>query len=300
MKQKYWSGRVAEIYLEGTSMTFDEHVKGPSTTHHIRMFPMFNDMKEGNVCGIGTKLHCRNSHGISGRGQKKDSYIESFELPRSLSLASPRGFLFRLYKNEPGKSLSQGKIEKCSKSDRREDLYTAFAVGNNQRSHVSSIIQKSILQRRNLALKSASKLTELRIEGANKFTVTSENDSQSEHFGVRISSGIGLKGRKQGTNLLPLLPKHRRTHDSSLQQTIKAVSNKVYPSLRINCNQILPRQPEEKIFQNRPKEKSRGSNDQNCEGKAVDNEEARVFSGRTPKRRTINVFLPNISTDQDL
>lgn len=283
--------------IQGTSAPFGKPVKRSFTAHHIRMFPMFHDINSGNLCGIGTKLHHRIGRGSNS--EKKDSYTENVELLRSLSLASPRGFLFRLYKNEPRKSPSQNEMRIRSKSDRQEDLYTAIAVGNDQRSDVSSIIQNSILQRRNLALKSASKLKELRIEGANKFTVTADNDSKSECLGVCTSSGISLKGRKQRRNLSPLLPKHRRKHDSSLQQTTKSVSNKVYPSLKINCNQIFPRQPEEKIFQNRTKEKLRGSDDQKCEREAIDNEDARVLSRRTHKKRTINVFLPNILTDQD-
>lgn len=284
--------------IQGTSAPFGKPVKRSFTAHHIRMFPMFQDINSGNLCGIGTKLHHRIGRG-GGNSEKKDSYAENVELLRSLSLASPRGFLFRLYKNEPRKSPSQNEMRIRSKSDRREDLYTAIAVGSDQRSDVSSIIQNSILQRRNLALKSASKLKELRIEGANKVTVTADNDSKSECLGVRTSSGISLKGRKQRTNLSPLLPKHRRTHDSSLQQTTKSVSNKVYPPLKINCNQIFLRQPaEEKIFQNRTKEKPRGSDDQKREREAIDNEDARIFS-RTHKKRTINVFLPNILTDQD-
>ena len=283
--------------IQGTSAPFGKPVKRSFTAHHIRMFPMFHDINSGNLCGIGTKLHHRIGRGNDS--EKKDSYTENVELLRSLSLASPRGFLFRLYKNEPRKSPSQKEMRIRSKSDRREDLYTAIAVGNDQRSDVSSIIQNSILHRRNLALKSASKLKELRIEGANKFTVTADNDSKSECLGVCTSSGISLKGRKQRRNLSPLLPKHRRKHDSSLQQTTKSVSNKVYPSLKINCNQIFPRQPEEKIFQNRTKEKLRGSDDQKCEKEAIDNEDARVSSRRTHKKRTINVFLPNILTDQD-
>lgn len=163
---------------------------------------------------------------------------------------------------------------------------------------MSSIIQKSILQRRNLALKSASKLKELRIEGANRFMLTTENNPQSERLGVRFS--IALKARKaDGPNLLPLLPKHRRTHDNSLQRITKPTNGKIYSPLCIECNQILPRQPETKVLQNCPGEKHRGSVDKNYESNVVDKGDDGIILERTRKKRTINVFLPAISTDDE-
>ena len=283
--------------IQGTSAPFYEPVKRSLTAHHIRMYPMFSGVNTGNIYGIGTKLHHRN--GRIQNGQKNDSYTENLDLQRSLSLVSPRGFLFRLNKNEAVQSQRHDKRRIYSKDDRREDLFTTTEVGVYEGNNVSSIIQKSILLRRNLALKSASKLKELRIEGANKFMLTTENNpAQYERLGVRFSP-IGLKARKDGPNLLPLLPKHRRTHDNSLQRRTKPTSGKIYSPLSIECNQILPRQPETKVLQNCPGEKHRGSVNKNYESNVAEKGDDGIILERSRKKRTINVFLPAISTDEE-
>lgn len=249
------------------------------------------------MSAIGTKLHHRE---VPGEDRKKDSFLQNVELQRSLSLVSPGGFLFRLnkdfHKDERVQSHRQGSIKRDKrrihdKTGQREFFTSVVDCGQRD---VASIIQNSILQRRNLSLKSASKLKELRVEGANKFPLKAENDLRNERMG------------KYGTTLLPQLPRPTdKTLCTSSQQRRKAMSFKAYSALSVNSNHILLRKAEVskmKPFETCTKEKDKTVDTKTFASDVVQFESEGIISERTQKpekRRTIDVFLPAISTDEE-
>lgn len=279
--------------IERNSTFLYDPMKKPFSAHH--MYPMFN---AGSLSGIGTKIHHRD---VPNEDRKKDSFIQNVELQRSLSFVSPRGFLFRLNKDERTLSQRQGNIKRDTrriheKTDARE-FYTT-KVGRAQQD-VSSIIQNSILQRRNLALKSASKLKELRVDGANLLKA----DGNPQHERLDVFSPIDFKARKDRATILPLLTKHKTLGDDSVQRRRKAMDFKAYSPLSINSNQILPRKPEileMKAFDNFPKEKHRTEENIKFESNVVHQEHDGIISEGIQRRRTIDVFLPAITTDEEL
>lgn len=282
---------------------FYDPIKRSFTAHHIRMYPMFNTE---NISAVGTKLHHRD---VPNENREMNSFDQNVELQRNLSLVSPGGFLFRLNKDlnkdERVQSHRQGNIKRDKRRIHDKTSYEEFfssVVSCDQRD-VSSIIQNSILQRRNLALKSASRLKELRVEGANKFLLKAEDNLQNERLDAL---SIDFKARKDGATLLPQLRKPQTMHDF-IKRRRKATDFKAYSPLSINSNQILLRQPEVstmKELDNCPKEKQRTENNLNtdCPKNVIRHESLGIISEpeRTQIRRTINVFLPAISTDEEL
>ena len=261
-------------------------------------------LNAGSIRAIGTKLHHREE--VPNEGNKKDSFLQNVELQRSLSLVSPGGFLFRLnkdlHKDERVQSHRQGNIKRDKrrihdKTDRR-DFFTS--VVSCDRGNVSSIIQNSILQRRNLALKSASKMKELRVDGANKFLLKAEDDSRKERLDV---FSIDFKARKDAVTFLPQLARPTgKPLTNAAQQRRKATDYKAYSPLSINSHHISLKKPEVsemKLFDTCPREKHRTIDDKNYASNVVHDESEEAISERTQKRRTINVFLPAISTDEE-
>ncbi|KAJ7376525.1 hypothetical protein OS493_034262 [Desmophyllum pertusum] len=280
--------------IERNSAFLNDPMKKSFSAHH--MYPMFN--AGSLLSGIGTKIQ---HWDVPNEDRKKDSFIQNVELQRSLSFVSPRGFLFRLNKDERTLSQRQGNIKRArrihEKTDARE-FYTT-KVGREQQD-ASSIIQNSILQRRNLALKSASKLKELRVDGANLLKA----DGTPQHERLDVFSPIDFKARKDRATILPLLTKrHKTLGDDSVQRRRKAMDFKAYSPLSINSNQILPRKPEVlemKAFDNFPKKKHRTEENIKFESNVVHQENDGIISEGTQKRRTIDVFLPAITTDEEL
>ena len=286
--------------IEGTSACFCDPIKRSFAAHHFRMNSMLN---AGNISAIGTKLHYKE---VPREDKKKDSFLQNVELQRSLSLVSPGGFLFRLnkdlHRDERVQSHRQGNVKRDKrrihdKTDKREFFTSVVDCGKRD---VASIIQNSILQRRNLSLKSASKLKELRVEGANKFPLKAEDDLRNERLD---DFSIDFKTRKEGATLFPQLPRPtNKTLCTSSQQRRKAMSFRAYSAISVNNNHILLKKPElsdMKRFETCPKEKHRTVDTKNYASDVVQFESEEIISERTQKRRTINVVLPAISTDEE-
>lgn len=264
------------------------------------MYPMFNT---GSINAIGTKLHHKE---VPNESRKKDSFLQNVEIQRSLSLVSPGGFLFRLnkdlHKDERVQSHRQGNIKRDKRrihdKTERPEFFTSV-VGCDQRD-VTAIIQNSILQRRNLALKSASKLKELRVEGANKFLLKAEDDPKNKRFD---EFSIDFKARKDAATLLPQLARPTgKALGNSAQRRRKVTDFKAYSPLSINSNHISLRKPEVsemKSFDTCSKEKHITVDDKTFERNVLHYGSEGIISERTEKRRTINVFLPAISTDEE-
>ena len=287
---------------------FYDPIKRSFTAHHIRMYPMFNT---GNISVVGTKLHQKDVPNLPNGGRKMNSFVQSVELQRNWSLVSPGGFLFRLnklnsHKGERVQSQRQGNIKRDKKRIHDKTSQQEFfsrVVSYDQRD-VSSIIQNSILHRRNLALKPASRLQELRVEGANKFLLKAEDNLQNERLDAL---SIDFKTRKDGSTLLPRLRKPQTMNDLDVKRRRKLTDFKTrYSPLSIKSNQILLRQPEVstvKELDNCP-EKQRAETNLNTDyEKNVLQHETHGTNSKPERpqtRRTIKVFLPAISTDEEL
>ena len=290
---------------------FHDPIKRSFTAHHIRMYPMFNT---GNISAVDTKLHHKDHvPNLPNGGRKMDSFVRSVELQRNLSLVSPGGFLFRLnklnsHKDERVQSQRQGNIKREKKRIHDKTSQQEFfsrVVSYDQRD-VSSIIQNSILHRRNLALKSASRLQELRIEGANKFFLKAKDNLQNERLDAL---SIDFKTRKDGSTPLPQLRKPQPINDLDVKSRRKLTDFKTrYSPLSIKSNQILLRQPEVSTVKELDNctcpEKQRAETNSNADyEKNVLQHESHGTNSipeRPQTRRTINVFLPAISTDEEL
>ena len=293
--------------IDRKTVSFYDPMKRTFTAHHIRMYPMFNT---GNISAVGTKLHHKD---VPNEGRKMDSFAQNAELQRNLSLVSPGGFLFRLnkdpHKDERAQSHHQGNIKRDKRrihDKTSQEEFFSSVVSYDQR-NVSSIIQNSILQRRNLALKSASSLKELRVEGANNFFLKAEDNLQNERLDAL---SIDFKTRKDGGTLLPRLRKPQTMKNLDVKRRRHLTDFKTYSPLSINSNQILLRQPEvstmKQELDNRCPEKQRTETNSNTDyaRNVVQQENLGTINISEPERpqtrRTINVFLPAISTDEEL
>ena len=295
----------SHFMIDKKTAAFYDPMKRSFTAHHIRMYPTFNT---GNISAVGTKLHYKD---VLNGGRKMDSFVQNVELQRNLSLVSPGGFLFRLnkdsHKDERVQSHRQGNIKRDKKRihDKTSQEELCSTVVSYDQRDVSSIIQNSILQRRNLALKSANRLQELRVEGANNFLLKAEDNLQTDERVDTLS--INCKTRKDGATLLPRLRKPQTMNNLDVKRRRKLTEFKTrYSPLSINSNHILLRQPEALTLKelNNCAENQRTENNSNTDyaRNVVQHESHGIISEpeRPQTRRTINVFLPAISTDEEL
>ena len=278
---------------------FSDTTRKTFTAHLIRMNPMFNSSKNRNTCinGISTRLHHR---GIRNANTKA-SFVENLELQRSLSFASPGGFLFRLNRDDGVKSLTQrdpAKIMLQGKrisSGQKEGEFFRSRVGQPD---VSSIIRQSILQRSKLALGSASNFKDLRIEGETTFLLKAEKNPQNHGMD---KPPVSLKPRKGNVEILPPLAKHR-AHDKSQKQ--KRIAELKDTSLSLDGNQILPAAKQDVSVENKMENKVSRRAHRVADKTKYDRNSFICFgseemiSDRTQRKRTITVFLPVISTDE--
>lgn len=281
---------------------FSDTTRKTFTAHHIRMYPMFNSSKNSNTCinGISTRLHHRRIR--NAIKNTKASSVENLEFQRSLSFASPGGFLFRLKKDDGVKSLTQRDPPKITlqgkriSSGQKEGDFFRSRVGQPD---VSSIIRQSILQRSKLALRSASNFKDLRIEGETTFLLKAEKNPQNHGMD---KPPVSLKPRKGNVEILPPLAKHR-AHDKSQKQ--KRITELKDTSLSLDGNQIMPAAKQDVSVENKMENKvSRRAHrvadktkyDKNHGFICFGSEE--MITDRTRRKRTITVFLPVFSTDE--
>ena len=282
--------------IDGKSSAFYDTASQTFTAHHTRMYPMFNS-KNNNACikGISTKLHHRE---IQNADKKKNSdFIQDLELQRSLSLASPRGFLFRLHKDGGSTTQSQGTKAAIMLHGRRilrqkeGEFCRSYPVSQD----VSSVIRQSILQRRTFSLLTASKLKQLRIVGETTFLLKARRNLQKD-APYRETIPVNLQPRDERIGPLPPLAKHEES------QTQNEFTELKDSSLFLDCKQISPGKP---ILSDTNKKESKvtretfGSMDKERYNNScflhLKNEE--TSSKSTQKKRTITVFLPVIPTD---
>ena len=282
--------RKSSLFYDTTRKTF--------TAHHIRMYPMFNAKNNNTgIKGICTTLHHRD---IRNTDTKKGTFVQNLELQRGLSLASPGGFLFRLSKDDREKTQAGGSSAKITLQGKRIVGHKDGELFSGRAGYdVPSIIKRTILQRRTLALTSASKLKELRIEGAKKFLLKAQENPQNERIDVL---SINLKDRRDRENLLPPMAKHKGLNES---QKLERITELKDSSISWDCNQILPRKPEnldEKKMQLKAlRETHEVTDKEKCKSKSkgfTQVESAEMVSEITQKKRIINVFLPAISIEE--
>lgn len=280
--------------IHRNSSPFYDTTRKTFRAHHIRMYPMFN-VKNNSSCinGIGTTLHHR---GISkAETNKKDSFAQNLELQRSISLASPRGFLFRLNKGGGVRTQAQDNISKITLKGKRipGQKDGEFSMGKGGQD-VSSIIKCSILQRRTLALTSGNKLKELRIKGEKTLLLKAQRGPQNDLSDV---FSVDFRARNKRFDLLPPLAKHKVPEESLKGRRITESKD---DSLSLGRNQILPRKPEvsdgNKLEIKAVRETYRTK--EKYDKGPIDLTRDEVSLERTLKKRVINVFLPAITTDE--
>lgn len=265
---------------------------------------MFN---AGNMSAVGTKLHQKD---VPNGGRKMDSLAQNVEIQRNLSLVSPGGFLFRLnkdsHKDERVQSHRQGNLKRDKRRIHDKTSQEEFfsSVESYDQRDVSTIIHNSILQRRKLALKSASKLKELRVEGANKFQLKAEDNLQNERLDAL---SIDFNTRKDGASLLPRLRKPQIMNNLDVNKRRKFTNFKMYSPLSIKSSQILLREPEvlsmKEELDNCPvKQKTEDNLNTDYARNVFQNASHGTITEpeRPQTRRTINVFLPAIPKDEEL
>lgn len=233
--------------------------------------------------------------------KKKDSFVQNLELQRGLSLVSPGGFLFRFNKDNRLTQL-QGNTSKITLQGKRiAGQKDGEFFRNKVNQDVSSIIQQSISERRTLAVTSASKLKELRIEGAKTFLLKAQENPRNERLDA-IS--VNFENRRDKVSLsLPPLAKYKAPDESPNGKRITELKDS---SLSLACNQILPWKPDvsdENKFQIKAlMEKDRAlEKTKNADQSFIrhESDDIIVISERkSHKKRMINVFLPAISTEE--
>jgi len=294
----------SQFLIDRKAAAYYDPKKKSLIAHHTRLYPMFNT---GNMSAAGTKLHQKD---VPNGGRKMDSLAQNVEIQRNLSLVSPGGFLFRLnkdsHKDERVQSHRQGNFKRDKRRIHDKTSQEEFfsSVESYDQRDVSTIIHNSILQRRKLALKSASKLKELRVEGANKFQLKAEDSLQNERLDAL---SIDLKTRKDGASLLPRLGKPQTINNLAVNKRRKLTNFKMYSPLSIKSSQILLRQPEvsamKEELDNCPvKQKTENNLNTDYTRNVFQNASHGTISEteRPQTRRTINVFLPAIPKDEEL
>ena len=258
---------------------------------------MFNSSNYGIT---GTRLHRR---GIQNAIKNtKPSFVENLELQRSLSFASPGGFLFRLNKDDGVKSLTQGNPAKITLQGKRicsgknEGKFFRSTVGQD----VSSILRQSILQRSKLALRSASNFKDLRIDGETTYLLKAEKNPQNHCMN---KSPVSLGSRKGNVDVFPPLAKYR-AHDKSQKQKRTSTESQD-TSLSLDGNQILPAAKQDVSVENKMENKVfrrahrvADKTKYNRNGFMCLGSEESISDRRTQSKRIITVFLPVISTDE--
>lgn len=265
----------------------------------LARYPMFNSKKNNaGIKGISTRLHHKE---IRNADKKKNSdFIQDLEIHRRLSLASPRGFLFRLHKDGGSRTQSQGTHAAIMLRGRRipgqkdGEFYRSSPVCQD----VSSVIRQSILQRRTPSLLTASKLKQLRIVGETTFLLKAQKNLQKDtpHRGT---IPVNLEPRDERIDPLPPLAKHKAYEESQTENEFTELKDS---SLSLDCKQLSPGKRNVSDTNKKGSKVSRetfGSMDQERYNSSclvhLKNEE--TSSKSTQKKRTITVFLPVIPTD---
>lgn len=244
---------------------------------------------------LGTKrvsrLHSREMEQLLSKEDKnRSSFVQNMELQRSLTLVSPGGFLFRLNKlkdnaaknrRQNGSAIVlQGKTLSSDFEvlENKKDLF----VRNSERRDVATIIKQSILQRQTHSL-AAGNWKGLRIEGKTTFDLKTLENQRKGPMVEAYSRGF-----KEKVNLLPPVEK-RKTKDELRE-------------LNLDFNKVLLRKPgvlnKNRIEGKFQREEYKTANNKNNDNLKRIIPPLMTTAPDSPKKRTIIVFLPVVSTDE--
>ena len=244
---------------------------------------------------LGTKrvsrLHSREMEQLLSKEDKnRSSFVQNMELQRSLTLVSPGGFLFRLNKlkdnaaknrRQNGSAIVlQGKTlsSDFEALENKRDLF----VRNSERRDVATIIKQSILQRQTHSL-AASNWKGLRIEGKTTFDLKTLENQRKGPMAEAYSRGF-----KEKVNLLP--PEGKRKTIDELRE------------LNLDFNKVLLRKPgvqnKNRIEGKFQREEYKTANNKNNDNLKSIIPPLMTTAPDSPKKRTIIVFLPVVSTDE--
>lgn len=243
---------------------------------------------------LGTKgasrRHNREMEHLSRQNKNSSNFVQNLELQRSLTLASPGGFLFRLNKLKDNAAknrrqngtaiMLQGKTI-SSHLEVLENKRNLF-VRNSERQDVAAIIKQSILQRRIRSL-AATKWMGLRIEGETMFELKTLENQRKSSMEEAYSRDF-----KEKVNLLPPVEK-RKTKDELRE-------------LNLDFNKVLLRKPgvlnknrTEGKFQREEYKTAKNNNNDTLKSTIPPTTTTTPVS---PQKRIITVFLPVVSADE--
>ena len=239
-------------------------------------------------------LHHRDIRTVDTNGNR---FVKKLELQRNLSLASPGGFLFPLNKETRFYAYSRDNNVKMTLQGKRSFAEREREISRSYFSKdASSVLQRSILQRRSLPFPSESKLKDLRIEGTKPVLLKARENLPNERLNLL---SVDVETRKNKLDFsLPPLRKDKLPNDFLTER--KEVSAFV-------CSRILPWK-QDNLDKNKLEIKSTSLREKGgFPEKEKENskrllrreiEEILVISEKNPqKKRIINIFLPAISTE---
>ena len=239
-------------------------------------------------------LHHREIRTVDTNGSR---FVKKLEQQRNLSLASPGGFLFSLNKETRFYAYSRDSNVKMTLQGKR-----IFAEREREisRSYFSkdalSVLQRSILQRRSLPFSSERKLKDLRITGTKTVLPKARENLRNERLDL-LSLDVETRKNKLDFSLPPLR-KGKLPNDflTGRKEDSAFVCSRILPWKQDNLNknklEIKSSRAEKGVFTEKDKENSKRFKI----GREI--EDPFIISEKNPqKKRTINVFLPAISTE---
>lgn len=242
---------------------------------------------------VVSRLHSRETEQLLSKEDKnRSSFVQNMELQRSLTLVNPGGFLFRLNKlkdnttknrrQNRSATVLQGKTisSDFKVSENKRDL---FVRNSERQDHVASIIKQSILQRQTHSL-AAGKWKGLCIEGKTTFELKTLEDHRKGLMAEAYSRGF-----KEKVNLLPPVEKRKTKVELSLSEL-----NLDFSKVLLRKPGVLNKNRTEGKFQ---REEYKTANNKNDNLKSIIPPPT-TTAPDSPKKRTIIVFLPVVSADE--
>ena len=242
---------------------------------------------------VVSRLHSRETEQLLSKEDKnRSSFVQNMELQRSLTLVNPGGFLFRLNKlkdnttknrrQNRSATVLQGKTisSDFKVSENKRDL---FVRNSERQDHVASIIKQSILQRQTHSL-AAGKWKGLCIEGKTTFELKTLEDHRKGLMAEAYSRGF-----KEKVNLLPPVEKRKTKDELRLSEL-----NLDFSKVLLRKPGVLNKNRTEGKFQ---REEYKTANNKNDNLKSII-PPPMTTAPDSPKKRTIIVFLPVVSADE--
>ena len=238
-------------------------------------------------------LHHREIRTVDTNGNR---FFKKLEQQRNLSLASPGGFLFRLNKETRFYAYSRDNNIKMTLQGKRIFAEREREITRRYFSKDAlSVLQRSILQRRSLPFSSESKLKDLHITGTKTVLLKARENLRNERLDL-LSLDVETRKNKLDFSLPPLR-KDKLPNDflTGRKEDSTFVCSQILPWKQDNLdkNKLEIKSTKEKgVLPKKDKENSKRFKIRR------EIEDPFIISEKNPqKKRTINVFLPAISTE---